>query len=92
MNFDIQCSSKCSFFGSYDCSMCSEKERFIRMHIAGGDEIPPMTKEQREFFAEDADHCGEGVYSSVDLLLLSDKDLAKCVMNAWALYVNSNCL
>ena len=34
----------------------------------------------------------ELVYSSVDLLLLSDKNLAKYVMNAWTMYVRSNCL
>jgi len=51
-----------------------------------------MSQEERAFLVEDADHCGEGFYQSAELEMMSDKDLASAALNAWGMYVKSNCI
>lgn len=70
--------------------VCSPREMAVRSY-AGGDDIRPMTAEEREDLVGDANRCGEGYYNSKELEAMSDQDLARATLNAWNMYVQSNC-
>lgn len=84
------CPTTCPFLGSVDCAVCSPTERFIR-HYVHGPAICPMDEHERQFCVDDADHCGEGMFSSEELRAMDDQELAKSVMNTWRAYVAYNC-
>lgn len=75
---------------SHRCE-CSPKEMAVRRY-ADGDDIRPMTAEERDDLVGDANRCGEGYYDCKELEALSDRDLASATLNAWRKYVQSNCL
>jgi len=70
---------------------CTADERMIRRIIAG-DHTDPLTPEQRQYLIEEADRAGEGAYPAEEAKDLTDAELAKWTLNAWADYVRSNCL
>jgi len=82
---------KCCMGLIYSDCVCGNSERVIRAYI-GGYAPSPMTPEQREWCIREADHAGEGYYTRGELTALDDKKLAYCVLNAWDMYVKSNCL
>lgn len=92
MDFQVECTADCGFFGSDDCNACSERERFVRMHMTGATSLAPMTSEQRQWCVDEADLAGEGRYPASKTHNLSDMDLAATVLAAWWDYVRSNCL
>lgn len=71
--------------------LCSANERMIRRIIAG-DHTEPLTEEQREWLIDEAEHAGEGSCPREEAFGLSDVELSKRTINAWADYVRSNCL
>jgi len=86
------CVPTCPFFGSSDCVVCNDDERFIRNHIHNDGSVPFMTPEEREWAIDEADRAGEGMWSREDLEPMTDSELAKAVLDAWASYVQCNCL
>ena len=85
------CPAKCPWFDSEDCVLCTDTERFVRYYIHGPVENN-MDEDERMFCVEEADHCGEGLFSTEELSAMSDQDLAKSVLYAWGAYVSSNCI
>lgn len=83
-NFPCAC-----FEGEHDC-ICSDNERAMR-HYAYIGVDKPMTEEQREWCVEEADSAGEGYFSLEELNALDDQGLAHAVLQAWSMYVSSNC-
>lgn len=82
------CSDK--FAQCSDFIACNTAERALRRYVAG-DEMPPLTPEQREELLADADYCGEGSFPREEAKDFSDKDLAKWTLDAWLEYARSNC-
>lgn len=85
------CPTACPWLNSPDCVACTEAERFVR-HYVHGPATSKMSENEREFCVGEADHCGEGMFSADELRAMSDQELAKSVMTAWAAYVSSNCM
>lgn len=81
---------ECPTCGAECC--CGDQERVLRAIIAGTYPHLPMTPEQRQWCAQEADSAGEGSYDAAELLKLDDVALARTVMQAWNDYVRSNCL
>jgi len=71
--------------------LCSRDESTLRRYSAG-EILRPMTAEERAWCVDEADRAGEGYYNSEELTGRNDKDLAGAVLNAWNMYVRSNCL
>ena len=72
-----------------DGCMCSTDERALRNISNRTWPHGPMTAEQREWCAREADHAGEGAYKYSDLIQMSDLDLAHDTLNAWEDYARS---
>lgn len=70
---------------------CTADERMVRRIIAG-DHTEPLTDDQRQYLIEEADRAGEGSYPAEEAISMTDVELAKRTLNAWADYVQSNCL
>lgn len=70
--------------------VCGDEERVLRAYSEGR-YIETMTKEQREWCLDEADHAGEGSYPKKEAEGLSDAMLAKWVLQAWSDYVRSHC-
>lgn len=74
-----------------DYVLCTANERMIRRLMAG-DHTEPLTAEQREWLMDEADRAGEGSYPKEEAKDLSDAELARRTLSAWADYVQSNCM
>ncbi len=71
--------------------ICERDEAMLRRY-AGGDDLRPMCPREVEWCIDEADRCGEGFYNRAELEGMSHRELAGAVMNAWRMYVQSNCL
>jgi hypothetical protein len=72
--------------------MCSRDESTLRRYSAG-EALRPMTADERAWCVDEAYRAGEGYYNSEhELMAMDDKALAGAVLNAWHMYVRSNCL
>lgn len=84
---DIQlpcaCSQSCA-----EC-ICGPEEKILR-HYASGQNLRPMTAEEREWCVTEADQAGEGAYNREEMKNLSDRDLANTTLSAWSDYVKSH--
>jgi hypothetical protein len=82
---------ECIACGPEGCA-CGDDERALRRIAARQWPYGPMTQEQREWCAREADSAWEGSADYEDLILLPDRDLAADVLQAWNDYVRCNCL
>lgn len=73
--------------GPHGC-VCDQVERVIRAYQEGR-RIIPLTAEQRAWCVREADRAGEGLYRPAELEALSDRNLARAVLYAWAEYCRS---
>lgn len=71
--------------------LCARDESTLRRYAAG-EALRPMTNDERAWCVDEADRAGEGYYSEPELTAMDDKVLADAVLNAWHMYVQSNCL
>ncbi len=71
--------------------VCSRDESTLRRYSAG-ESLRPMNTDEMAWAVSEADRAGEGYYKSAELDGMTDKDLAGAVLNAWHMYVQSNCL
>ena len=83
--FDLRLSCWC--FNGEEC-ICGDEEKVLR-HYAAGKPLPPMTAKQREWCISEADQAAEGAWQPEALAVLSDRDLALAVLNAWSDYAKS---
>ena len=68
---------------------CGHNEQVLR-HYSRGDDIRPMTIEERQFFASKAVRDSQGYYSDAQLEVMSDKEFAQAVLNAEEIHDRSN--
>lgn len=71
--------------------VCTREESTLRRYSAG-ETLRPMTGDEREWCVDEADRAGEGYYNKAELSAMDDEALADAVLNAWNMYVQSNCL
>lgn len=74
--------------GNVEGCVCGHNERVLRSYVDHRRTVP-MTAEQREWCIEEADKCGEGMYSREQLEGYNDHDLAWTVIDAWHAYCQS---
>lgn len=71
--------------------VCTRDESTLRRYSAG-EALRPMTADERAWCVDEADRAGEGCYSEPELIAMDDTTLADAVLNAWHMYVQSNCI
>lgn len=70
--------------------VCTRDESTLRRYAAG-EALRPMRADEREWCIEEADRSGEGHYNRPELERMTDAQLGHAVLNAWSMYVQSNC-
>lgn len=71
--------------------VCTRDESTLRRYAAG-ETLRAMTPDERQWCIDEADRAGEGFYKSAELSAMDDQELAGAVLNAWHMYVQSNCI
>ena len=86
--FDNQEAGLCACFEcKYPC-VCSHVERMVRNYSLGK-LTAPLSLEQRQELARDADWASEGDYTYIELMLMDDKQLCYATLDSWRMYVAS---
>lgn len=69
--------------------MCLRQEQVARRYALHPTlPAPPLTPEQREWLAAEADYFGEGAYPRAQSLSLNDAELCGTLLSAWSDYVS----
>lgn len=69
--------------------LCETLERGLRLYCSR-DDMRPMTPEERRLLINEADWFGEGYYSTDELQVMTDKQLAAATLSAWSMYIDSH--
>ena len=69
--------------------LCGTLERALRLY-SSCDDMRPMTQEERKLLINEADWFGEGHYSTSELQVMTDKQLAAATLSSWKMYIDSH--